>query len=307
MNQEKIFGFIGLGNMGFHMAKHLINAGYELVLYDINEEILKQFSGPNIQTAINPADVADKADIVFVSLPTPKVVEQVAIGKNGIVEGERVKVYIDLSTSGQEVSTIVGEVLISKGIEVLDSPVSGGVPGAQKGTLAIMVAGKLSLFDEYYDVLNHLGKKILHVGDQVGQAQVMKVINNVLSSAALAITSEAVVLGVKAGLDPDTMIDVFNVSTGRNSATETKFKQSITNRRFDYGFSTDLVYKDMKLCMDMAENMGMPMFLGQHITHFWRYVLSQSERGSDSTTIIKFFEEWAGVQVGKAEDVKIEQ
>lgn len=301
MKQEKVLGFIGLGNMGFHMATHLIHAGYELVLYDINEEVLNKFSGPNVQIASSPRDVADKADVILVSLPTPKVVELVATDENGIIEGERVNLYIDLSTSGREVSAKVGEVLNSRGIEVLDSPVSGGVPSAEKGRLSIMVAGKQSLFDEYNDVLKHLGEKLFYVGDKVGQAQVMKVINNFLSSAALAITSEAIVLGVKAGLDPNTMTDVFNVSTGRNSATETKVKQFMTNRKFNYGFPTDLVYKDMKLCMELAENMEIPMFLGEHITHFWRYVQSQSERGADSTTIIKFFEEWAGVEVGKEE------
>ncbi|RKQ35782.1 NAD(P)-dependent oxidoreductase [Oceanobacillus halophilus] len=299
MSKKKVIGFIGLGNMGYYMATHLINAGYEMVLYDINDEVLNQFSGPYIETANSPADVANKADILLVSLPTPKVVEEVATGENGIVEGSQVKVYIDLSTTGQEVSEKVGDILISKGIEVLDSPVSGGVPGAKDGALSIMIAGKHYLFEECYELLKHLAKKVLHVGDKIGQAQVMKVINNLLSSAALAITSEAVVLGVKAGLDPDKMIDIFNVSTGRNSATETKFKQSIINRKFNYGFSTDLVYKDIKLCMELAEYIEMPMFLGQHIAHFWRYVLNRSEKGSDSTAIIKFFEEWAGVEVGK--------
>ncbi|PYZ93347.1 oxidoreductase [Salipaludibacillus keqinensis] len=299
MTSKKVLGFIGLGNMGYHMAKHLIRNQYEIKLYDINRSILDDFKEDNVGIASSPKDVADQADIVLVSLPTPQVVKKVALGEDGIISGNKVSTYIDLSTSGKDVSAEVGEAFLKKGIKVLDSPVSGGVSGAEKGTLALMVAGEKKLFEEHYEMLKLIGSKVMYAGDQIGQGQVIKVINNLLSSSALALTSEAMVLGVKAGLDPNTMIDILNVSSGRNSATEDKFKKSVINRKFDYGFSTNLAYKDMKLCMELAEKMEVPMFLGQHITHFWRYSITQGNGEEDYTRIINHFEKWADIEVGE--------
>ncbi|WP_096185817.1 NAD(P)-dependent oxidoreductase [Evansella halocellulosilytica] len=301
MKKELIIGFIGLGNMGYYMAKNIAKNGYSMVVYDIRTEVVDEFINEKIEKAYNPKDVADLADVVLVSLPTPEIVKRVAIGKGGLVEGKRIQTYIDLSTSGQTVSNEVGKVLLGHDINVLDSPVSGGVPGAEKATLSLMVAGAEKAFTEHYELLSCLGRKVIHVGDEIGQAQVMKVINNLLSSSALAITSEALVLGVKAGLNPEKMIDVLNVSSGRNSATEDKFKKSIINRKFDYGFKTDLAYKDMKLCLDLAENLKVPMYLGTNITHFWRYIMTQGAEGEDYTTIVKYFEQWANVEVGQSE------
>src|SRR5699024_3443386 len=228
-------------------------------------------------------------------LPTPKVVTEVALGEKGLIYGNRMKVYIDLSTSGRETSLLVNEKLSEKGVKVLDSPVSGGVHRAEDGTLSLMVSGCKTVFDECNEYFNDIGKKVLFIGEEVGQAQVMKVINNLLSSAALAVTSEAIVLGVKAGLDPTKMIDALNASSGRNSATEDKFKTSILSRKFDYGFKTELAYKDMKLCLDLAEELKVPMFLSSNIVHFWKYILDQGTIEDDNTEVIKQFEEWSGV------------
>ena len=161
-----------------------------------------------------------------------------------------------------------------------------------------MVAGNKQTYEKHLLLLNHFGKKVFHVGDKLGQAQVMKVINNLLSSSALAMTSEAVVLGRKAGLDPRTMIDVLNASSGRNSATEDKFINAILTRTFDFGFDMALAYKDIKLCLEIAEKLEVPMFIGSNMVHFWRYVISQSaEDEKDFTNVIKHIEKWADVKV----------
>ncbi|GAA0369756.1 NAD(P)-dependent oxidoreductase [Bacillus horti] len=301
-------GFIGLGNMGYHMATHLANNEHSLVIYDVRREVLDSFEqdvqAEDILKAHSPQEVADEAEIILASLPTPQVVREVVLGERGVIHGKKVKTYIDLSTSGQKVTSEVGLALQGRGITMLDSPVSGGVPGAQKGSLSLMVAGSREAYERSLTLLEHIGKKIFYVGDEVGQAQVIKVINNLLSSAALAITSEAMVLGVKAGLDPNIMIDILNASSGRNSATEDKFKKSIINRRFDYGFKTDLAYKDIKFCLDLADDLEVPMWLGSQVEHFWRFAMSQGAKNQDYTTIIRYFEQWAGVQVGNEIDQK---
>jgi 3-hydroxyisobutyrate dehydrogenase-like beta-hydroxyacid dehydrogenase len=291
-------GFIGLGNMGFHMASRLAQQEYPLVIYDINKAVLQSFEADDVIIANCPEDVANHAEIVCVSLPTPSVVKEVALGEKGLIHGTRMQVYIDLSTSGPDAAYEVGKAFLDKGIEVLDCPVSGGVTGAAKGTLSLMVAGSLQTYEKQLSLLQQFGKKIFHVGNELGQAQLMKVINNLLSSSALAMTSEAVVLGRKAGLDPKTMIDVLNASSGRNSATEDKFYNSILTRTFDFGFDMSLAYKDIKLCLEIAEKLEVPMFIGSNMVHFWRYVMSQSsEDEKDFTNVIKHIEKWANVTV----------
>ncbi|RNF39789.1 NAD(P)-dependent oxidoreductase [Planococcus salinus] len=299
MSENKRIGFVGLGNMGYHMASNLAKAGHPLAIYDIRKEVVDSFPGEDVLRLSSPKEVADQTEIVLVSLPTPQVVKSVVLDENGLIYGSAIRVYIDLSTSGRTVSKEVGKALAESGIKTLDSPVSGGVPGAEKATLSIMVAGEKEIFDQCKHILDSIGNKdkVLHVGEEIGQAQALKVINNLLSSSALAITSEAMVLGVKAGLDPNVMIDVLNVSSGRNSATEDKFKKSIINRKFDYGFQTALAYKDIKLCLDLAADLEVPMFLGNNMEHFWKFAMTQGAGDKDYTTIIKYFEEWAGVEV----------
>jgi 3-hydroxyisobutyrate dehydrogenase-like beta-hydroxyacid dehydrogenase len=296
---DRRLGFIGLGAMGFHMATRLAEAGYPLAIFDTRREVLESFRGQDVRIQPSPTEVANHADVVLVSLPSPHAAKEVALGQNGLIHGKRIKIYIDLSTTGESVAGEIGEALLGKGIQVLDSPVSGGVPGAQTGTLSLMIAGDKSIYDECHPMLSHIGSKIFYIGSKVGQAQAMKVINNLLSSAALALTSEAMVLGVKAGLDPSIMIDVLNVSSGRNSATQDKFKRSILNRKFDYGFKTGLAYKDIKLYLELAEKLNVPMFLGSAVGSFWKYVLTQGGENEDNTCVIKYIEKWSGVEVGE--------
>lgn len=294
---ENILGFIGLGNMGFHMATNLIKNGEKLAIYDINQAAMERLPEESVIKCDSPKEVADLSEVVLTSLPTPEVVKIVALGEQGIISGNKIKAYIDLSSSGREVSQYVGEQMQFKNIDVLDAPVSGGVPGAENATITIMIAGNKALYLDQKETLEKFSKSIFFVDDKVGAAQVMKVINNLLSSTALAVTSEAMVLGVKAGLDPDIMIDVLNASSGRNSATEDKFKKSILNRKFDYGFSDTLAYKDMKLCMDLSNELDVPMFMSQNIVNFWKFVVTQDEPGKDYTNIIKYIENWSDVVV----------
>lgn len=296
----KRLGFIGIGNMGLPMALRLIDRGYGLAVFDIREDAVGPLVARGARAAKSPADVASEVQTVLVSLPTPDVVQEVALGSNGIVKGSAVRVYVDLSTTGPQVAELVANVLEEKGVSVLDAPVSGGVTGAEKGTLTVMVSGPMSVFEGVNPVLESIGENLIYVGERPGLAQIMKLVNNLLNATALAASSEAFVLGVKAGLDPEIMLRVINASTGRNSATEDKFPRSILPRTFDWGFKTDLIYKDLKLCLEQAETLGVPMWVGNAVRQLWAYAVSQGGGPRDFTTIIQYIESWAGVEVRKS-------
>jgi len=296
----KRLGLIGIGNMGLPMALRLIDRGHGLTVFDIRENAVRPLVARGARAANSPADVASEVQTVLVSLPTPDVVHEVALGPNGIVHGSVVKIYLDLSTTGPQVAELVANGLAEKGVSVLDTPVSGGVQGAEKGTLTVMVSGPTSVFEGVKPVLEVIGKNVIYVGERPGLAQIMKLVNNLLNATALAASSEAFVLGVKAGLDPEIMLKVINGSTGRNSATEDKFPRSILPRTFDWGFKTDLIYKDLKLCLEQAEKLGVPMWVGNAVRQLWAYAVSQGGGSRDFTTIIQYIESWAGVEVGKS-------
>jgi 3-hydroxyisobutyrate dehydrogenase-like beta-hydroxyacid dehydrogenase len=289
-------GFVGVGTMGGPMASRLLDAGAKLAIYDTSEAALAALVQKGAVKCASPAEVASVADVVLVSLPTPKVVREVALGSKGVIAGTRAKVFVDLSTTGPRVATEVAERLAGKGIVAADAPVSGGPTGAQKGTLAIMVSCPASAFKQLEAVLSTFGK-VFHVGERPGMGQTMKLANNLLSATALAITSEALVMGAKAGLDPKVMIDVINAGSGRNSATQDKFPRCVLPRKFDFGFPTELLYKDVKLCLDEGEALGVPMLVGNAVRELLGVAKSMQGPRADITTLVKCVEAWAGVEV----------
>ena len=200
----------------------------------------------------------------MVSLPTPDIVRAVALASNGVVAGSKVKTFIDLSTTGPRIAIEVAKGLEEKGIVAVDAPVSGGPSGAEKGTLAIMVSGPKRLTSELTAIFGAIGK-VFWVGEQPGLGQTMKLCNNLLSATAITITSEALVMGTKAGLDPAVMLDVINAGSGRNTATVDKFPRCVLPRKFDFGFATELLYKDVRLCLEEAERLGVPMIVGNAV------------------------------------------
>jgi 3-hydroxyisobutyrate dehydrogenase-like beta-hydroxyacid dehydrogenase len=291
------FGFVGVGRMGGPMAGRLIDAGHALTIFDVSAAAMAPLVARGATPAASPRALAAGVDSVFASLPTPDIVREVALGRDGIATGGRAKVLIDLSTTGPRTTAIIAAGLGERGMALVDAPVSGGVAGAKKGTLAVMAACPRPLFERFDSVLATFGK-VFHVGERPGLGQVMKLANNLLSATAMAITSEAVVMGVKAGLDPRTMIDVINAGSGRNTASESKFPQAVIPRRFDFGFATGLMYKDVKLCLEEAEAQQVPMWVGNAVRQLWQYANQHLGPESDFTEITKCIEEWAGIEVG---------
>ncbi len=289
-------GVIGTGRMGGPMSERLIAAGYKLVVFDKVEAALAPLVAKGATRAASPKAVADAAEIVLVSLPTPDIVRAVALGADGVIEGTKARVMVDLSTTGPGVAKQVSEGLARKNIVSVDSPVSGGIKGAVNGTLAVMVSCPKATYDEVAPILKNFGK-LFFTGEKPGLAQSAKLANNLMAAAALVITSEAMAMGVKAGLDAKVLIDIINVSSGRNSASEDKFPRSVLPGTFDFGFATGLSYKDVRLCVDEAEAMGVPMVVGAAVRQMLAVTQAKYGPNSDFTSIAKVLEEWAGVEI----------
>ena len=241
-------------------------------------------------------DIANQCDIVMLSLPTPQIVSSVVTHSSGLISGERVHTIIDFSTIGARASKTIAEQAFSRGKNYIDAPVSGGLKGARDGTLSVMVSCDKTLYDKNESLLKTFGTPY-HVGEISGQAQTMKLANNLLSCAAIAVTSEAMVMGAKAGLDPTQMLEIINKSTGRNSATQDKFPKSVLTRSFDFGFSTGMSYKDVNLCIDEAEAMGIPMFVGSSVRQMFATTKAVYGEESDFTSLCRVIENWAGIEV----------
>ena len=290
-------GFIGLGNMGSPMARRLIEAGHQLIVFDQRKEAMAKLVALGAKVASSPKDVADRAETVMASLPSLQASLDVATGKDGVVEGKRDRRFVDLSTVGSRMATRIHDILASRNLVQLDSPVSGGVGGAEKGTLAVMVSGPRADFEAVKPALEVVGK-VFFIGEQPGSAQTMKLANNLLSATAVVATSEAVVMGVKAGLDPAVMIDVINAGSGMNTASRDKFPRSILPRTFDFGFATGLMVKDVRLCLEEAKSLGMSMEVAEAVGRLWEVVMREMGAESDFTSAILPIEKAAGVVVG---------
>jgi 3-hydroxyisobutyrate dehydrogenase-like beta-hydroxyacid dehydrogenase len=291
-------GFIGLGNMGQPMARRLIAAGHKLIVFDTRNDAVAPLVALGAQLASSPADVADRVETVMASLPSLQISEKVALGEGGVIQGKRIKRFIDLSTTGATVAAKIAAVLAKKNIVQIDCPVSGGVGGATKGTLAVMVSGPKAEIDLVKDVLAVFGK-VFVIGEKPGMAQTMKLANNFLSATAMAATSEAVAMGVKAGLDPTVMIDVINAGSGRTTASDGKFPQAILPRTFNYGFATALMLKDVRLCVEQAKSLDVPNSVMSAVLDQWETTNKEFGGDSDFTAIVKMIEQRAGVIVGK--------
>jgi 3-hydroxyisobutyrate dehydrogenase-like beta-hydroxyacid dehydrogenase len=278
------------------MANRLIETGYELVVFDAQNASSQPLVERGAKLGCSPQDVASRADIVLLSLPTPDVVKRVVLGEAGIAHGSRAKIVVDLSTTGPSTAAAMADELGKREIEWVDCPVSGGAAGAAKGTLAVMVSCRTAVYDQIEPVLMTFGK-LFFIGEKAGLAQSAKLANNLLAATALVVTSEALAMAVKSGVDAKVMIDIINESSGRNSATQDKFPKAILTRSFDFGFETGLSYKDVRLCVDEAEALGVPMVVGAAVRQMLAVTQARFGAKSDFTSIAKVVEEWAGVEI----------
>jgi 3-hydroxyisobutyrate dehydrogenase-like beta-hydroxyacid dehydrogenase len=280
------------------MAERLLGAGHPVTVYDRDASSVARLRAAGATAASSPEEVASAAHIVLASLPTPSVVLEVVRGTHGVCRGTAVRAFVDLSTSGATAAIAIDESLRPRGIESIDAPVSGGIAGARAGTLAIMASGPRAAFETVEPVLKLLGR-VFHVGEKPGLGQTLKLANNLMSQAAIAITAEALALGVKAGLDAQLMLDVINVSSGRNTASAEKFPKHVLTRGFDFGFATGLALKDVRMCLDEAAALGVPMPVGGSVGELLSTAQQQYGEDSDCTSVARVVESRAGIEISR--------
>jgi 2-hydroxy-3-oxopropionate reductase len=276
------------------MARRLVEAGHQLSVYDIAAPAVTALAEAGAQACESVRAVADAAELVLVSLPSPEVASEVA---RELASGSALRVYVDLSTTGPQVAEEVAGLLGTAGVGVVDAPLSGGKAGAETGGLTIMVAGAPEHVAIARPVLELLGSRIFVVGERPGQGQAVKVINNLMSACSIAITAEATALGVKAGLDPATLLEVVAASSGSNTAAAQKFPAYVMTRTFHQGFRLNLMAKDVRLCLSEARRLGVPMLLGATVEQLWNLGDATYPDDADFIEIVRMFEEWANVTI----------
>lgn len=282
-SQEPI-GFIGLGNMGRHMAANLVKAGHDLVVFDIAGTAER--APPGARVATGAGEVASRVQTVFLSLPDGATSASVA---EEIVSAEKrlTGCVVDTSTIGVEAAQKIAQALTAAGVEYIDAPVSGGVAGAAAATISTMFAGSAQSYKRLLPLLQAMSKNPFHVGTQAGQGQAMKLANNFLSGLAMAGTSEAICFGLSQGLEMKTMLDVLNVSTGRNTATSDKFPNRILTETYDAGFLSTLYMKDLRLYVQGVQAARTPEDIASACISVWSRFVDASP-GADFTEIYRF-------------------
>jgi 3-hydroxyisobutyrate dehydrogenase len=290
-------GFVGLGNMGNPMATNLIKAGHQLTVHDLRREAATNLLEMGATWADTPRDTVPGNEVVFTSLPVPRDVEAVVLGENGILEGaDRSSVYMDLSTNSPTAIRRIHDVCAAKGVTVLDAPVSGGVYGAAAATLAVMVGGDKAVYDRMKPTLDAIGSHVVYCGP-IGNGMVCKICNNLLSMGIGVLMSEALTLGVKAGVDLAVLADVIANSSGGNRRLTEKFPRYLFKGNFQPGFATALAAKDVRLATDLGREYGIPMELSNLVDQRHVEAMHRGWGPEDSDAVARIQEEKAGVQL----------
>lgn len=292
-------GYVGIGNMGGPMAANLARAGNEVVIGDLNQRAVDAFTTEHetARPANGLAAVGQEAEAVFTCLPNGKIVAEAVLGEGGIAEGmAEGSVLVDMSSSAPMGTIDLGKTLSERGIRMVDAPVSGGVPRAIEGTIAIMVGGAKEDIEKVRPALETMGGQIFETGG-LGSAHAMKSINNVLSATNLLVGIEALVVGKKFGLDPQNMVDILNFSSGKNSATESKLKEYVLSREFNSGFSMDLMIKDVATALDLAHEMGVPWQIGSTIHEMYQAARNHMIDNADNSDIARWIEANGGIEL----------
>jgi len=293
MEKPKI-GFIGLGNMGGPMAKNIAKAGYLLTVFDLRKELIAALVEVGARPSTSPKEVGETSDMILTSLPSPGVSESVWLGKDGVLEAAKPKsIFIELSTVQPDLVKKIYAQASRKDIMVLDAGISGGVKGAEDGTLTIMVGGRKEVFEKVLPVLQVIGKKIYHVGD-IGSGMIVKLVNNAIGHINVVAFIECISVGLKAGIDINTLYEVVSQGTGSSRQFETRFKDRIMKNNYEPGMKLDLVYKDSKLMEDLASELGVPTFLTSVAHQVFEMGRSKGMGKKDYGILMKLWDEFRG-------------
>jgi 3-hydroxyisobutyrate dehydrogenase-like beta-hydroxyacid dehydrogenase len=301
MDDVTRIGFLGLGQMGAPMAERLFGPDVELHVFDPRPEAVAPFVARGAVACGSPREVADAASIVLACLPSGEVSEVAALGPEGVVHGHAIRVYAEMSTIGRPAVERIAAGLAARGIAAVDTPITGGPPGARAGTLALMVAGAADAVAALRPFLERIGKRLFVLGERPGQGQVMKLVNNLLIAANMVSAFEALAMGAKAGLDPDAMVDVVNAGTGRSFVTS-DMMPAVLSRRFGFGAAIAVVDKDVHLGLEEARALGVPMWGVEQAARVWRFAATQGMAKDDISELARLMERWAGAEIRGRED-----
>jgi 3-hydroxyisobutyrate dehydrogenase len=286
-------GFLGLGQMGAPMAERLLAPDIRLHVFDPRPEATAAFAARGAVACASAAEVADRAEVVFACLPGGAVSEAVAAEVAG---GTALRVYAEMSTIGREAVERIAARLEERGIACVDAPISGGPAGARAGTLAMLAAGAPAARAAVEPWQRRIGREVFVLGDRPGQAQAMKLVNNLLFAANLAAACEAFAMGAKAGLEADTMLAMVNAGTGRSVATE-RVMEEVLSGRFAFGAALSILDKDVRLGLEAAAALEVPMWTIEQAARLWRLAAIQGGGAGDLTTIARLVEGWAGAEI----------
>ena len=291
-------GFIGLGNIGTPMSRRVLGAGFNLIAYDVRAEARDRLVQDGAAAASSPKDVAGRAPRICLSLPTSPIVEQVCLGPDGIIEGAAPgTIVIDLTSGNPPHTAEIAARLNERGVHMIDAGVSGGIPGAEAGTLGIMVGGEPGHYETCLPVLRAIGQHIYHMG-HIGAGHMTKALNNFCAAANYMAASEAITVATKAGLDPAKVVDAINASSGQSFATSHRFPRFVLPGDFSSrgGMAIELMTKDITTALGVGKEVGVPMpvaGLMQQLYHLAQVM--EGEKAPNQSTV-RMYEQWAGVE-----------
>ncbi len=289
-------GFIGIGQMGRHMSRRILEAGYHITIHDLNKEAAAPLIKLGADWADSPEAVATSCRVVITSLPTPQDVEQVVYGTGGLMQGWRPgDIYIDMSTNSPSLIRRIAADAEARGVSVLDAPVSGGVKGAEAGTLSIMVGGDTIALKKVIKILETMGQKIFPVGG-VGCGNIAKLVNNLISLICNSAAAEGFALGVKAGIDPAVLLEIIRVSTSDNWCAR-QYPGTVFKGNFEPGFKVALAYKDINLALALGRENGVPLPVGEATKQDLENAIAAGFQDKGVDAVILPLEKATGVQV----------
>jgi len=293
---KKKLGFIGLGIMGKPMAKNLLKAGFNLVVFSRSNGPVEELVKEKALSANSPGEVAEHSEVIITMLPDSPEVEEIILGKDGVIRGAKPgSVVIDMSSINPLVTQEIAKALKEKEVEMLDAPVSGGEIGAIQGTLAIMVGGEEKVFNDCMEIFKAVGKNIVHVGG-IGAGGYVKLVNQIIVALNIATVGEAFSLGVKAGLDPQVIYQAIRGGLAGSSVLETKAPM-IFRRNFKPGFKIRLHQKDLKNALSTAKDLGVPLPLTSLVQQILISLMTDGRGDEDHSALATFFEKMAKVEI----------
>lgn len=294
---SEVLGFVGLGNIGSRITPHLLKAGFDVAVYDLNKDAVATLVALGARAAESPADAAKAASYVFLSLPTPEIVRSVVTGEEGVFVGAAPgTVIVDHSTIDPDTAKELAAAATAAGFTYLDAPVSGGVQGAEAGTLSVIIGGEAAAVEKVRAVVDTYAGNIFHVGPS-GSGQVIKLANNIITAINIAALGEGLSATVQAGVDLDTAVAVLSKSSAASYVLTSYFPRTLFTEDRPTGFALDFMLKDIKLFLSSAAKTNIPTPVSNIVGDLYRIGHRDGRGGKDFTSVVEFYEDFSGTRL----------